>query len=60
VGDEILGFATTGEYFVFKAAREYELVRRGTLGEPVSASPALVDGKLFVRGATHLFCFGTK
>lgn len=60
VGDEILSIATTGEFFVFKAAREYELVRRGTIGEPVSASPALADGRLYVRGGTHLFCFGAK
>jgi outer membrane protein assembly factor BamB len=60
VGNEILSIATTGEYFVFKAAREYELVRRGSIGESVSASPALADGRLYVRGATHLFCFGAK
>jgi hypothetical protein len=45
---------------VFKADREFDLVRKGDLGQPVSASPALVDGKLYVRGSTHLFCFGTK
>lgn len=60
VGDEILAFADKGQYFVFKADREFELVRKGDLGQPVSASPALVDGRLYVRGSTHLFCFGKK
>ncbi|QDU20864.1 outer membrane protein assembly factor BamB family protein [Urbifossiella limnaea] len=59
-GSEILAIVTTGEFFVLKAEREYELVRRGSIGEPVSASPALADGRLYVRGATHLFCFGVK
>jgi outer membrane protein assembly factor BamB len=59
-GDEILAFSNQGRYFVFKARREFELVCKGELGEPVSASPALVDGKLYVRGASHLFCFGAK
>jgi outer membrane protein assembly factor BamB len=60
VGDEILVIAETGRYFVLKAGREFEIVRQGDLGQPVSASPAVVDGKLYVRGATHLFCFGKK
>ena len=60
VGDEILVIAETGRYFVLKAGREFDLVREGDLGQPVSASPAVVEGKLYVRGATHLFCFGKK
>ncbi len=59
-GDEILAFVDKGQFFVFKADREFDLVRKGDLGQPVSASPALVDGRLYVRGATHLFCFGAK
>lgn len=60
VGDEVLAFAQTGEYYVFKAAREFELARKGKLDEAVLASPALVDGKLYVRGASHLYCFGAR
>ena len=60
VGDEVLAFSMTGTYYVFKADREYELVRRGELGEPVEASPAVADGRLYVRGGTHLFCFGSR
>ncbi len=59
-GDEILAIADKGQFFAFKAGREFELVRKGDIGEPVSASPALVDGKLYIRGASHLFCFGAK
>jgi outer membrane protein assembly factor BamB len=60
VGDQILSISETGEVAVFKAAREFDRVYTGSVGEPVAASPAVADGKLFVRGANHLFCYGKK
>lgn len=60
VGDEILVIAETGQWYVLKAGPEFELLRKGELGQPVSASPAVADGKLFVRSATHLICYGKK
>ena len=60
MGDEILAVAQTGDYYVFKAAAEFELVRKGKFEEPVLASPAVADGKLYVRGASHLYCFGAR
>ena len=60
VGDKILVIAEDGQYCVLKASKTFEVLESGTIGEPVSASPAVVDGKLFVRGATQLFCFGKK
>jgi outer membrane protein assembly factor BamB len=58
VGDEILTIADDGEFVVFKAATTFDDVHRGKLGQGVFASPAVADGKLFIRGTTHLFCFG--
>jgi outer membrane protein assembly factor BamB len=60
VGDKILTIAEDGEMVVFKAGKEFEEVARVKLGEGVFASPAVAEGKLFVRGVTHLYCFGTK
>jgi outer membrane protein assembly factor BamB len=60
VGDQILAISETGEVAVFKAGREFDRVYTGSVGEPVAASPAVADGKLFVRGASHLFCYGKK
>ncbi len=57
VGDSILAIADTGEYVIFKAGREFEEVHRGQLGQKVIATPAVSNGRLFVRGETHLFCF---
>ena len=58
VGDQILTIAEDGEIVVFKAEKEFEQVTKVKLGEGVFASPAVADGRLYIRGTTHLFCFG--
>jgi outer membrane protein assembly factor BamB len=60
VGDRILAISDTGEYVVFKAQKEFEEVARGQLGQKVIATPAVADGRLFIRGETHLFCFSER
>ncbi|NNC87971.1 MAG: PQQ-binding-like beta-propeller repeat protein [Akkermansiaceae bacterium] len=35
-----------------------EEIRENKLGETVISSPAVVDGKLLIRGREHLYCFG--
>ena len=37
-----------------RARNRYELTIDGV------TYPAVVDGRVYVRGATHLFCFGKK
>ena len=49
-----------GSVFVYPAAKDFEVLARNELNEAVFASPAVADGRLFVRGAKHLFCIGTK
>lgn len=58
IGDKILLAAEDGEIVVFKAAKELDIVTKVKLGEGVFASPALADGRLFIRGTKHLYCFG--
>ncbi|MBX9584140.1 MAG: PQQ-binding-like beta-propeller repeat protein [Gemmataceae bacterium] len=60
VGGEVFAVTETGRWFVWEAGPELGTVRRGEIGEPVSASPAVADGRLYVRGDRHLFCFGPK
>jgi hypothetical protein len=57
-----LVYVTTddGSTTVFKPGPVYEETAHNTLGEPTSSSPAISDGHLFLRGATHLYCFGDK
>jgi outer membrane protein assembly factor BamB len=60
VGDKILMVSEKGEIAVLKADKEFEEPAKVSLGEKVFASPAVADGKVFVRGDAHLFCFGKK
>lgn len=45
---------------VVRPGPELDIVAQSKLGEPASASPAVHDGQLFIRGHEHLFCIGKK
>ena len=47
-----------GATFVLQAGPELKLLHVNRLGERVLASPALVDGRWFLRTDKHLFCIG--
>ena len=49
-----------GTVYVYAASAEYKLLGQSKIGESVSATPAVADGKLFIRGNKHLFCIGKK
>jgi hypothetical protein len=42
--------------FVIKAGPEHEVLSVNSIGEAIWASPAIAAGRLYVRGAEHLFC----
>jgi outer membrane protein assembly factor BamB len=46
------------DVFVVKAGPTYELLATNAIGEVCMASPAISDGKLFVRAEHHLFAIG--
>lgn len=47
-----------GDISVVKAGPDWQVLSHAKLGEEVFATPAIVDGKIYVRTAGHLFCFG--
>ncbi|HEY1381110.1 MAG TPA: PQQ-binding-like beta-propeller repeat protein [Gemmataceae bacterium] len=47
-----------GDVYVFPASDRYQQLARNPLGEGVRASPAVADGRLYIRGMDHLFCIG--
>ena len=49
-----------GVTYVFAAAPKYKLHEKNPLGEPVMATPAVADGKIYMRSKEHLFCIGKK
>lgn len=42
------------------SAEEYKELGRPELDEPVYSSPAMLDGRIYIRGQTHLYCIGKK
>ena len=47
-----------GAAILAEAGDQYAEKGRAELGEKVYACPAFADGRLYVRGAEHLFCIG--
>ena len=41
---------------VIAPGKEYKELSVNPLGEPVNAIPAIIDGRLFIRGEKHLYC----
>lgn len=62
IGDRLLLLARDGKAFFVSAKPEDKGKELGqlSLGEGVDASPAFSDGRMLIRGATHLFCVGKK
>ena len=47
-----------GDTFMLKAGPRHEIVRTNTVDEPVYSSPAIVNGRIYIRGEKHLFAIG--
>lgn len=61
VDGKIIVCSEEGEVTVFQANPEkFQLIGKLKLGETILASPAVAEGKLFIRGQTHLFCIGGR
>lgn len=56
--DKVLITSDEGETFVVKAGPKHEIIGTNSVGEAVFASPAIADGKIFIRGVNNLFAIG--
>ncbi len=56
VDGKIYCITRDGEVVVFKAGAKYALLGINNLGEGSSATPALADGRMFLRTNSHLMC----
>lgn len=52
--------AEDGRTLVVKAGPEYELVGTNQIGENVLTTPAISEGRMFIRGQKHVFALGSK
>ena len=60
VDGRIVLMSEDGDTFVIKAGPVHEVMRTNSLGEPIFASPAIAEGRIFIRGASNLYCIGKK
>jgi len=47
-----------GDTFMVKAGPKHEILGSNSVGEPVYASPAIADGRIFIRGEKNLYAIG--
>jgi outer membrane protein assembly factor BamB len=56
-GDRIYFASGDGVVSVIAAGDKLEVLSKSDLGEPIFATPAIVEGKLYVRTTGHLYAF---
>jgi hypothetical protein len=58
VGDKVYLVSGKGAVTVLLAGDEFKQIAVSQLGERCYASPAFVDGRMFIRSEKNLFCIG--
>lgn len=58
IGDAVYCASTNGEMIVLAASREFEELSRSPILETSHSSPAVVDGRMFIRTVSHLISIG--
>jgi outer membrane protein assembly factor BamB len=59
VGDRVYLFDKEGKAWIFEPTRKKcKRIAEADLGEGCVTSPAFQDGRIYIRGAEHLFCIG--
>ncbi len=59
-GDKLFLFTTEGDGICLRVGKKFEELGRSKFGEAIKATPAFVGERMFVRGATNLFCMMAK
>jgi outer membrane protein assembly factor BamB len=57
-GGKILLTSEDGDTFIINAGPKHEVLGSNSVGEPVYASPAIADGRIFIRGEKNLYAIG--
>ncbi len=58
VDGKVYAVTEDGSVHVFAASPTFKRLATNSVGEPVTASPAVADNRLYIRGREHLFCIG--
>ncbi len=59
-GDKLFSTSGEGTISIIQLGPKFEVLAENELGEPVYATPAIVDGVLYVRTHRALYAFGEK
>lgn len=57
-GGKLYLLSTKGTMLILAGGREFKELGRCELGEGAHASPAFLDGRIFIRGRKNLYCIG--
>ncbi|MBI5723720.1 MAG: PQQ-binding-like beta-propeller repeat protein [Planctomycetes bacterium] len=58
VGDKVYLLDCTGTMIIFEAADQYKELGRCKLGELANATPAFMDGRIYIRCKKNIYCVG--
>jgi outer membrane protein assembly factor BamB len=58
IGNRIFGVSMNGEVVVLAADRHFEVLARNPLNESCHATPAVANGRLYLRTESTLYCIG--
>ncbi len=53
-------FTSAGKSFVVRAGPKPEILATNDLGDACPASPAVADGRIYLKGRQYLYCIGKK
>ena len=56
VGDRFYVLDREGVMYIVRASAEYELIATRPMGEATDATPAFMDGRIYIRTAENLYC----
>ncbi len=49
-----------GTITVIKPGASFEVIAKNSIGEKMNASPAISNGRIYLRGEQHIYCIGSK
>lgn len=52
--------SNSGEVVVLAAEEQYAMIARNPLNEPAQTTPAVADGRMYIRTLKHLYCIGDR
>lgn len=57
---KVLLLSQTGKATLVKAGPQWEILSSADFDEPIFATPAIADDRLYLRTRSHLYCFGLR